>query len=71
MTVVVQELRRRGSNPRVHGLAPSDPCPSDVRVGKPIRVDLQRHLSSFRNFGAMTLTSAAWRNGLPGTRYGG
>ena len=59
MTIVVRERRRRGSSPRIDGLAPSDPCPSDVRVGKPIRVDLQRHLSSFRNFGAMTLTSAA------------
>ena len=59
MTIVVQERRRRGSNLRIHELAPSDPCRSDARVGKPIRVDLQRHLSSVRNFGAMTLSSAA------------
>ena len=59
MTIVVRERRRRGSNPRVHWLAPSSPYPSDVRLGKPIRVDLQRHLSSFRNFAAMTLIWAA------------
>ena len=59
MTIVVHERRRRGSNPRTDGLAPSDPCRSDARVGKPIRVDLQRHLRIFRNFGAMTLPSAA------------
>ena len=40
MTGVVQERRRRGPNPRIDGLAPSDPCPSDVRVGKPVRIDL-------------------------------
>ena len=37
----------------------SVPCPSDVRVGKPIRVDLPIHLRSFRNLAVMTLTSAA------------
>ena len=52
MAVVVQERRRRGSKPRIHGLAPPFRIP-------PTFASASRFGWTFRNLAAMTLTGAA------------